>query len=270
MTSTQCKQSIDTCGIEKYEGSYDQDELGVTQIPTETILQIKNFTLLAIYTFLASRPSTWKLNAKHLAIHFDCNKEKIYKALELLIVMGFITRTQIRDKGKFVRYHYRLHLRQIVRVAPCPEKPYTVKPDTENPDTYKTNILPLENKESITTTTEKQKPSSSFESDVLNQKLPRDPRSDEIFLENVFHHMEHNSDSKLNIHRKRKGILVILKKLNLLNELFSSDGFIDQETKNKKEIDEKKKEYEFLIAQEEQHIKRINEYKKATKRNAQG
>lgn len=144
----------DLSGIDKYSGSYDQDELGVTQIPTETIRLLNNFTLLALFTFLASCSSDWKLNAKHLAKHFNCNKDKIYKAIDSLIELNLLTRTQVRDKGKFVRYHYRLHLRQKVQIAPSPEKPDTVKPDTVKPDTYKTNILPLENKEDITTTTE--------------------------------------------------------------------------------------------------------------------
>src|SRR5574343_101592 len=151
MSDHERKPSNDTCGIEKYEGSFDQDELGVTQIPTETILAIKNLTLLAVYTFLASRPSTWRLNAKHLATHFDCNKDKIYKALGLLIEMGFLTRTQIKEKGRFVRCHYRLHLRQKVQTLPSLEKPDVVKPETENQDTYKTENK--QSKEDITTTT---------------------------------------------------------------------------------------------------------------------
>ncbi len=132
-------------GIEKYDGSFEQDELGVTQIPTETIRAIRNTNDLALYTFLASCSKDWKLNAKHLSSHFDCNKEKIYKSIDSLIDQGFLSRTQTRDKGKFVRYHYRLHLRRIDQ--PCLEKPDTVKPDTENPDAYKTENL--QNKKSI-------------------------------------------------------------------------------------------------------------------------
>ena len=111
-------------GIEKYEGSFDQDDLGVTQIPTETIKTIKNFTQLALFTFLASCSKDWRLNAKHLATHFDCNKETIYKTIDALIELGLLSRTQIRNKGKFVRFHYRLSLRQIHKsTEPCLEKP---------------------------------------------------------------------------------------------------------------------------------------------------
>jgi len=137
----------DLCAIEKYSGSFDQDDLGVTQIPTETILAIRNTTDLALFCFLASRPKTWRLNAKHLADHFDCHKEKIYKSLDSLITQGFLTRTLRRDKGRFAQYHYRLHLRKIdtpgidtplepPAFSPCPEKP-----DTEKPYAYKTKNI---------------------------------------------------------------------------------------------------------------------------------
>lgn len=139
------KKSINSQRIEKYEGSFDQDELGVTQIPTETIRAIKNFTDLALYTFLASCSKDWRLNAKHLAAHFGCNKDKIYKSIDSLIDLGFLSRILLRDKGKFANYHYRLHLRRIDR--PFLENPDTVNPDTVNPDAYKTENI--QNKKSI-------------------------------------------------------------------------------------------------------------------------
>ena len=160
-------------GIEKYEGSFDQDDLGVTQIPTETIKTIKNFTQLALFTFLASCSKDWRLNAKHLATHFDCNKETIYKAIDALIAQGFLTRTQVRNKGKFVRYHYRLSLRQINKsTEPSLEKPYTVEPDTENPDAYKTENLT--NKEVILKPSVDSKKSTS---------KPKEYKEDLLFME---------------------------------------------------------------------------------------
>lgn len=227
MALTESKPSNDTCGIEKYEGSFDQDDLGVTQIPTETILTIKNLTLLGFYTYLASRPKDWKLNAKHLAGHFDCNKEKIYKAIDALIAMGFLKRTRIRNKGMFVRYHYRLHLRQIVQVAPCPEKPDTVKPDTENPDTYKTENK--QSKENITTTT-----CSSlfnpFETKCLEFKHSTDERTPDEFLENVHHHVKFNSDPDSGEYQRQQMILKLLRNLHQNAAIFKSKGYVSKET----------------------------------------
>lgn len=122
-------------GIEKYEGSFEQDDLGVTQIPSESIRSIKNFTDLALFTYLASCSKDWRLNAKQLAAHFGCNKDKIYKSIDSLIEQGFLSRTCIRNKGKFAKFHYRLHLRPV---KPVPELPVLEKPDTVNPDAYKT------------------------------------------------------------------------------------------------------------------------------------
>ena len=110
---------------------------------------------------------------------------------------------------------------------------------------------------------EKQKSSSSFEYQVLNLKVPEDPRSDKIFLDNVYHHIQNNSEKIKNIHQKRAGIISILKKSFALKEFFGSEGFIDQETKKKKELEAKKREKDFLDAQERQHQKRMDEYKRA-------
>lgn len=235
MSNTQSKHDSTTCGIEKYEGSFDQDDLGVTQIPTETILAIKNLTLLAVYTFLASRPPTWRLNAKHLATHFDCNKDKIYKALGLLIEMGFLTRTQIKEKGRFVRCHYRLHLRQKVQVLPSLEKPDVVKPETENQDTYKTENK--QSKEDITTTT----CSSSFnpfETKCLEFKHSTDDRTPDEFLENVHHHIKLNSDPDAGEYQRQQMILKLLRTLHQSAAHFKSKGYVSTvEKEQKKKIE---------------------------------
>jgi len=150
--------------IEKYDGSFEQDDLGVTQIPTETIRTIRNTTDLALFTFLASCPKDWRLNVKHLAAHFDCNKEKIYKSIDSLIDQGFLSRKQTRNKGKFVRNQYRLHLRKKID-QPCLEKPDTVKPDTVFPDAYKTKKI--QNKESILKPSVDLKSTGSYKDDEL-------------------------------------------------------------------------------------------------------
>lgn len=258
-----------TCGIEKYIGTFEQDDLGVTQIPTETIRILRNITDLALYTFLASCSKDWKLNAKHLAAHFQCNKEKIYKSIDSLIGMGLLSRTITRDAGKFAKYHYRLHLRQIAQAAPFPEKPDTVKPDTVFPDTYKTNNLPLENKENITTT----KVSSSIFTDktinqILKYKLTTDTRTDTAFIQHAEHHITHNSDKTLSQYQRTRGLLKILCSVKGVNELFNSKGFIDPETKRIKQERANQAEQARQKAQDEQHAKRMAEYNKVTKRNA--
>lgn len=136
--------STEENNIDKFDGSFDKEESGCTILVNETINNIKDFSALGIYTYLLCRPKTWKLNVKHLAALFTCSKDTIYKIIDKLIAMNLLSRSEVRDKGRFVRYHYRVHLRPIIiqpaldiqesvdltcLKSPCPEIPDTVKPD---------------------------------------------------------------------------------------------------------------------------------------------
>lgn len=156
-------------GVEKFEGTFEKEEFGVTIICNETLNSIRNPESLGVYIYLLGRPKGWKLNAKQLCEHFQCGKERIYRILNFLLTEGFITCITQRDKGKFSRFHYRVHLRKSTMIekpvdfeidqpitrasidsSPFPEKPDTVKPDTVFQDTYKTKNI--ENKEYIKNT----------------------------------------------------------------------------------------------------------------------
>jgi len=138
-------------GIDKYDGSFEKEESGCTILINKTVQNIKKLEVAGLYLYLMCRPPSWKLNVKHLASYFGCNKDKIYTIIDSLIDAQLLTRTETRHKGKFVSYKYRVHLRpkpkECVQNAPVLEKPDTVKPDTENPDAYKTKNA--QNKEDI-------------------------------------------------------------------------------------------------------------------------
>lgn len=139
-------------GIDKFEGSFDKEELGVTIIPNKSINEIRNPESLGMYIYLLARPKGWKLNVEHLADHFQCGDDKIYRILNYLLDEKFICKTVIRDKGKFIKHHYRVHLS---RFSPLPEKPELVQPELANTDTYKTKKLTnkdLINKPSVDST----------------------------------------------------------------------------------------------------------------------
>ncbi len=120
--------------IEKFEGTFDKEESGCTILLNETINLIKNLEAGGLYMYLMARPPSWKLNAKHLASEFGCNKDKIYKLLRFLMDLGLLTSTAIKnDAGRFEKRHYRLYLRPV---SPCLEKP-----DVENPDAYITKKI---------------------------------------------------------------------------------------------------------------------------------
>lgn len=157
MTTTDNNKN-NTFGIEKFEGSFDKEEIGVTLIPTKTLNDIKNLDALGLYVFLLGRPPGWRLNVKHLKDHFKCSKDKIYSLLTYLMLEGFISKTPIRDRGKFVRIHYRVHLNRLSNIstdsfqetdetrASTASQPFPGFPDTVIPDAYITyNVDNIDN-----------------------------------------------------------------------------------------------------------------------------
>lgn len=121
------------CGIDKFEGSFDKEELGVTIILNASINEIRNPEALGLYAYLLARPPSWKLNVKHLCEHFQCGQDRMYRILNLLLEQKFISKKVIREKGKFIKNHYRVHLS---RFSPHPENP-----EMDNPGTYKTKKI---------------------------------------------------------------------------------------------------------------------------------
>ena len=76
--------------------------------------------------YLLSLPSDWNLSINGIV---SCSKEgrrAIGNTIKELISAGYIERTQVRDKGKFVGYDY------FVFEQPKLNKPITVKPITDN------------------------------------------------------------------------------------------------------------------------------------------
>lgn len=149
--TTQKNNNNATSGIEKFEGTFEKEESGVTIVVNKSINEIRNSEALGLYIYLLARPPGWKLNVNHLKEHFQCNKDKIYLLLNYLMKEGFITKSSIREHGKFVNHHYRIHLHQVqkntvttqagIGFSPLLEKPDLVTPELVNPDAYKTKIL---------------------------------------------------------------------------------------------------------------------------------
>lgn len=157
-----------TYGIDKFEGSFDKEELGVTIIPNKSINEIRNPESLGMYIYLLARPTGWKLNVEQLADHFQCGDDKIYRMLNYLLAENFICKTVKREKGKFVKHHYRVHLS---RFSPLPEKPELVEPELANTDAYKTKKLT--NKDLIN------KPNVDS---ANTTKKPKEYKFDELFM----------------------------------------------------------------------------------------
>jgi hypothetical protein len=216
--------------IEKFTGSFSKEDGGCTTIINSTINAIHDGFSCGVYTYLLCRPPNWDLNPKQLASHYDCNKDKIYKTLILLQEMGLLTREDIREKGKFIKFHYIIHLHPKASVksqlnkgfSPVPEKPELEKPDMVFPDTYKTkNIQNKDNKKTTTTGKTEKSNSSSVITPEIDKKLLslRDKylqadeldRTDNEFLRQCSHHLDNGDKKKYNLVRRLKGLETIIK-----------------------------------------------------------
>lgn len=190
-------QYLDT-GIEKFQGDFEREELGVTIIPNKTINDIRVPEALGVYVFLLGRPKNWKLNIKHLADHFQCGKDKMYRILNLLLGEKFITCTHKREKGRFLKPTYRVHLSRIDRplklvdlivepeethasidLLPYPENTDAVITDTVKPDAYKTKNI--NNKEDLKNTI-------VDSANTTKEKKVKDYKLDELFMKFYSHY----------------------------------------------------------------------------------
>ena len=76
---------------------------------------------------LLSLPENWNLSVEGLTKIIKEGRHSITNTIKELIEAGYIERTQIRDKGKFVGYTY------LVMEQPKSAKPITVNPLTNKP-----------------------------------------------------------------------------------------------------------------------------------------
>jgi predicted transcriptional regulator len=129
--------------IEKFSGAMSKEDLGCTIVVNETLQSITDFTMLAVYAYLLTRPQGWMINPKELIKHFGSSKDRVYNALNGLIAMNLLERIEYREHGRFLKYEYKLYLKPHINTAlsPCPDFPEAV-----NKDAYKTNIH-LQNKD---------------------------------------------------------------------------------------------------------------------------
>jgi hypothetical protein len=215
--------------IEKFAGSVSKEDGGFTTLINSSLRSIPDGFAAGVYAYLLCLPPNWELHPAQIANHYNCNKAKIYNALLLLRKLGLLTREDIREKGKFVKFHYTVHLRtkceksQLDKgFSPVLKKPELVKPELINQDTYKIkNIKNKDNKKTTTTVkTEKSKSSSVLTPEIDKKLLSlRDKylqadeldRTDNEFLRQCSHHLDNGDKQKYNLVRRLKGLETIIK-----------------------------------------------------------
>ena len=109
-------------------------------------LKEKDMSLKAIglLSIMLSLPDDWDYSIKGLVKIRKESYDAIRTTLKELEQFGYLKRTQILDKGKFVDVEYTIYEKPIL------ENPITEKPITENPTQYNTNIIEeINNKKEI-------------------------------------------------------------------------------------------------------------------------
>ena len=122
--------------IEKFTGHFNNEANGVTILVNNTVQLLDNAAALGVYAYLLTKPDDWKIHPKEIMRHFKMGKDKAYALLNELIDAGLLTRTEIKEDGKFKGNLYCLYLKPV-ELSPCPGKPDAVTPDEVNQDTYK-------------------------------------------------------------------------------------------------------------------------------------
>lgn len=98
--------------------------------------------------------------------------------------------------------------------------------------------------EPLITTTTSSGSFTTFEKQCLELRSPTDTRDAQEFIENVNHHIEHNSPKENPYPKRRRMILSLLRKVKDSAEIFQSVGYVsesDKRAKEKKQKDEKEK-----------------------------
>jgi hypothetical protein len=99
--------------IEKFQGDFKGVNGGCTINYSKTIQSLRDPICLAVYTYLSSQPPEWEINVKNIQSHFGMGRNKAYKALNDLMLIGLIHRKEFREQGKFSEYAYYLYLEPL-------------------------------------------------------------------------------------------------------------------------------------------------------------
>ena len=119
-----------------------------------------------LMAYLLSLPSDWNLSINGIVACSKEGRRAIGNTIKELISAGYIERTQVRDKGKFVGYDY------FVFEQPKLNKPITVKPILDNSTQISKEVI----KERINKNTLSK--SEKFKSEVFSYEYPKNMLTD--------------------------------------------------------------------------------------------
>lgn len=135
--------------VEKYILS--KDESGFTILSNVVLQNYTDIEGLGLWSYLASKPTSWVFYKDQLRKHFTIGRERLQKILKSLCDHGLITITSVRsESGKFAHANVHVHsgahfkiIKKPIQDAASKEsvQPHTGKPSTVNQspvtDSYK-------------------------------------------------------------------------------------------------------------------------------------
>ena len=122
-----------------------------------------------IWAYLLSKPDNWTVRPKDIENRSKDGREAVASALNELEQFGYVVRTEVRDKGKFMGFEYTIFEEPQEEKPPKPKRKRKVEPQTENPSTAE-NIKPQTGKP-LTVKPLTENPQHSNKGTILNTDL---------------------------------------------------------------------------------------------------
>lgn len=95
-----------------------------TQLPTAVIQSIQNPDALALWAYLHSKSSNWRILKNHLRDHFDLSRERYAEAMRVLKTAGLVSDHFVRDAGnRIVGRDLILNLEPCIPISVRTESP---------------------------------------------------------------------------------------------------------------------------------------------------
>lgn len=88
-----------------------------TQLPNAIVQTLQNPDALAIWTYLNSKSSNWRIIKGHLMTHFGLGRERYVRAMQVLRQAGLVSDRYVRDGTRIVGRELYVHLEPCIQVS---------------------------------------------------------------------------------------------------------------------------------------------------------
>lgn len=88
-----------------------------TQLPNAIVQTLQNPDALAIWAYLNSKSSNWRIIKGHLMAHFGLGRERYVRAMQVLRQAGLVSDRYVRDGTRIVGRELYVHLEPCIQVS---------------------------------------------------------------------------------------------------------------------------------------------------------